>query len=304
MTKAICIFGSVLREDYDSYSDKDILIVSDNLDSIKSEILILESNKWSVSKYTWKKLDYVINNKSLFVQHIKRESKILLDTDDVLKDTLSRYVPLPSYNLQFEETKHLFLLLERISNNPIVIGWALDLLFTSFRNLSIFFLANEGIYTFSHKKIVSYLKQIKNYSYSDIEFFIDLRKYRYYYHKQFFSKLPSLDSFFEILDSVNQLYKIGLHSRVCNDDDYFEWIIGLLLKGELDYYQKFRLVENLVKNNRLMKYLHESENSKLKKIISDPQNQRHTFIQFGSYKRLLDNIGKEDNIVPIFEYSY
>lgn len=304
MSNAVCIFGSILREDYDLYSDKDILVISDSLENIKSEIAAFESYKWSVSKYTWKKLDYVINSKSLFVQHLKHESRILLDKDDSLKDMLSRYEPLSSYIMQFEDAKHLFLLLERISNNPSVIGWALDVLFTSFRNLSIFFLANEGIYTFSHSNIINHLKEIKDFKYTEIEFYLNLRRYRYYYQKQLFSIIPNIDDFFKVLDSVNQLFKIGLHTQVYNDDEYFEWIISLLVKDNLDYYQKFRLIENLIKNNRIEKYLIVSELDKLKKIINDPQNKRHTFVQFDSYKKLLSNLGSGGSIVPIFEYGY
>ena len=73
---SIAIYGSSTRENFDQYSDKDILIVGESYKNIKTLKVEYENQGFSVSAYTYSKLNFMSLNGSLFIDHLVKESKI------------------------------------------------------------------------------------------------------------------------------------------------------------------------------------------------------------------------------------
>ena len=88
---SVAIYGSSTRENFDKYSDKDILIVAETYREIKSLRLEYENQGFSASTYTYSKLQFMSENGSLFIDHLVKESQILIDLNGkfnlILKQT-------------------------------------------------------------------------------------------------------------------------------------------------------------------------------------------------------------------------
>ena len=154
--ESTCVFGSVARSSTDSISDKDILIVSNNL---KRRIELTKQWKaegWSVSAYTPNRFKAIIKSGSLFVQHIKHEGVVLSDRDGWLRHTLNMAKPKPTYSRDAQSSVYLAMPIERfcgdqwISQYPIVA----DLAFVCVRNFGINYLADRGNLIFDYQMIV------------------------------------------------------------------------------------------------------------------------------------------------------
>ncbi len=101
------IFGSIVRGDNDSLSDKDILIVDDCISILSARKEVLESEGWSVASYTFKKLKALSDNGALFIQHLKQESSITHDKDNKLSDALRAFKPKHSYHVDLRANLQL-----------------------------------------------------------------------------------------------------------------------------------------------------------------------------------------------------
>ena len=94
---SVAIFGSTLRNDYDKYSDKDLLIVADSykeLDALKNKY---SKDNWSISFYTYSKLEYLSKSGNLFIKHLQKESEILIDVDNKLDSILKGFKEKSNY---------------------------------------------------------------------------------------------------------------------------------------------------------------------------------------------------------------
>ena len=102
---SIAIYGSSLRQSFDMYSDKDLLIVSSSYKSLSKLKNKYEEQGYSVSTYTYKKLQYLSNKSSLFIQHLKVESKIIKDNNNQLSFILKNYIQKTPTELEITESK-------------------------------------------------------------------------------------------------------------------------------------------------------------------------------------------------------
>ena len=66
---SIAHFGSSLRNDFDKYSDKDLLIVAEDWATVNKLKANYQNQGWSVSTYTYSKLEYLSKQGNLFVKH-------------------------------------------------------------------------------------------------------------------------------------------------------------------------------------------------------------------------------------------
>lgn len=70
MKYSILIYGSSIRGNSDKYSDKDLLIVAEEYNVLNSLKDYYSQLGWSVSTYTYDKLNYLSINGYLFVKHL------------------------------------------------------------------------------------------------------------------------------------------------------------------------------------------------------------------------------------------
>lgn len=195
---AIALFGSAIRGDPDQFSDKDVLLVSDDKDSLAHAKTILKRLGFSASCYDWNKLRVMSARKALFLQHLKQESLIILDRTNGLEDILASFEPAENYSKELELTRSLITLTERFPDTPIGVGWALDILAVGFRNLAILSCANEGRYVFSYQRLLKSLVDfgvIDEHEHSPLW---NLREYKAKYRNRNFVVFPSKDVVYSI----------------------------------------------------------------------------------------------------------
>ena len=268
---SIALFGSVVRGDFDKYSDKDILLVGNKSLEINSLKNQLGKNKWSCASYTWDKLNYLKSQQSLFIQHLKKESWILHDHNENYKTFLSNYNPKSDYTKEYYNSNNLFKSLEYLNDNHYSNLWALDVLSVGFRNLAIFRLANEGIYEFSHKSIIQSLHKIGLINHEDIPLLLKLRVLKRLFRKKTLFVFPTQKETLQLIETVNKCFKIGLESKVLKSDDFSDKILSLVNKpNHFDNYQKIRSIEAYMIANKI-------HNERLDKIISNPQENLKAF---------------------------
>jgi hypothetical protein len=147
------IFGSAARGDADAISDRDILIVDDNYETLRRRSDELKGAGFSVASYTFSKLEALAQKGALFIQHLKLESNILSDRRRRLTHILMNFSPKSSYQQEIESNKYLAAL---ISTHPATSNgalWAADVLYVAARNFGILSLAERGIHHYSYRMI-------------------------------------------------------------------------------------------------------------------------------------------------------
>jgi len=234
---AIAVFGSTARRQIDHLSDRDILFVSDKPAALRRAASRLETSGWSCINYSWSRLRKAAAWNSLFMQHLKQEAIILKDHEDILSSVLSRFSAKGSYKVEAEEAKHLLSILERIPNSIQGRYWALDVLMVGLRSLTIATLADEGIYSFSFKEMLTKLQRIGILSHENVIDLYALRRFKSKYRKRAWS--PDLDwaRVFHLIEIVDKRFSIGLNpvrakpwqvltAAVESDDNTNNWYLN------------------------------------------------------------------------------
>jgi hypothetical protein len=148
------LFGSAARRDGDVLSDFDYLIVAADAAALRPRKRWLASQGFSVSDYTWKRLERCFNEGTLFALHLKLEARPTFDRTGRLRNLFQSFKQKPQYGKDYEESLELFRPLECIPASAIGRAWALDTLAVAFRNSAILSLADEGRHVFSMTSIV------------------------------------------------------------------------------------------------------------------------------------------------------
>jgi hypothetical protein len=154
---AEALFGSAARQDGDILSDVDYLVVGNNHNKLRARKQWLTRQGFSVSDYTWKRLERSFENQTLFALHLAVESRPVLDRTGRLRDLFASYKPKTAYDSDFDDSLQLFRPLERVPASSQGRAWALDVLAVAFRNSAILQLAEQGRYVFSMRAIVEEL---------------------------------------------------------------------------------------------------------------------------------------------------
>ena len=94
---ALAAFGSAARGDHDAFSDRDLLVVTDDVKALKMLKSSFDSMGWSCTAYSWNRLQHAADHGSLFVQHLKQESNIYRDPSNRLADLLANFSTKASY---------------------------------------------------------------------------------------------------------------------------------------------------------------------------------------------------------------
>jgi len=151
------LFGSQSRGDHDQASDRDILIVDDRPAALRRRAQILAQQGWSVAPYTYRKLEALAGRGALFVQHLKMEGKVLKDAHGRYSQIVSEFRPKQFYTNDIRENARLAGLLTSQPQTGKGALWAADVLYVAVRNFGVLWLAEQGEYTFSYRRIISQL---------------------------------------------------------------------------------------------------------------------------------------------------
>lgn len=152
-------FGSCARGDTDNLSDRDFLIVDDDIHVLRERSAALKADGMSVAAYTFRKLDYLAAKRALFVQHLRLESAIIADRDGRLARLLSSFRPKKFYGAEIKENTELAKLIATAPPGAVSELWAADVLYVTVRNFGVLWLAGRERYVFAYDKILDALRE-------------------------------------------------------------------------------------------------------------------------------------------------
>ncbi len=164
---AIAEFGSSTRGTRDQLSDRDLLIVSERGTGRKISNRY-RSLGYSVTLLSPKQLYFMQSRGSLFVQHLKHESHILVDFNSEFRSWLDRsqlVSPSPG------EIQRCISTVEYIGtwpNDSRLTGWRADFLYCVSRDLLIKYLATQGHLAFGIDDLESELTQQFSNQFKDL----------------------------------------------------------------------------------------------------------------------------------------
>lgn len=241
---AIAYYGSSVRGDDDHFSDRDVLLVSDDAVALEGLKFRLTAQGYSCAGYDWAKLNLLASKKALFVQHLKQESQIIVDKDNRLRSLLASYAPASAYSRQIDAARQMVALTEYFPDTPQGIGWALDVLAIGFRNLAILTLANEGKYVFSFPQLVSELRKMELVEANDQRSLVNLRRYKSSFRKKQFSLLPSKKKVFDLQRIIGETFDVSLESKVISRESFNDYCLHSSKSAQIEqWYLKARLYE-------------------------------------------------------------
>lgn len=153
---AIAEFGSTTRHTQDCHSDHDLLIVCERNPGRKLSDKYQDQG-YSVTLLTPRQLKFMQKRGSLFIQHLKYESRILCDTNSELRNYLESS---PLISPSKGEIERCISTLEYIGswpNDSRLTGWRADFLYCVSRDLLIKYLAKQRVLAFGLEDLESAL---------------------------------------------------------------------------------------------------------------------------------------------------
>lgn len=291
---SICAFGSKVRKDFDQYSDKDLLIVSDDTTILSSLKDNYESKGWSTSTYTYKKLAYLAHNGSLFIHHLKTESDILVDESNELSTILKKFRLKDNYHKELVDDLQFFSAFTSVNEAKLAYAWLIDLFCVGFRNYYIHYYANKGLYIYSFKAIIQQLLFENQITKLESNILMELRIIKRMYRCNTQDIYPDKSY---CIDVVNILTKLGLvHTFSFQSHSEFKHsTVNTLKNKQLTSYQRLRLIEGLHQ-------LDTSTNTMLGRYITNPQAYTFLFSDDEFVNDIIDELGMS-NPEKSFSYS-
>ena len=245
-TEAIALFGSAARGDNDAFSDSDLLIVSDDRTVLKELKAKHDMQGWSSTAYSWKRLQRAADRGSLFVQHLKQESKTIRDPTDRLGHLFAEYEPKPTYAREldsaFSLVGELMQTLPLCRSGPM---WALDILSVGFRSMAVAKLADHGIYAFANEELTGGLTRIGTLSKGEGRQLNQLRRFKSMYRRGTIDESVTWTSTFEWIRLIDRALGIGLNPRCTKPIDVVELALLKCSAEDADanWYARCRRVE-------------------------------------------------------------
>ncbi len=163
---SICVFGSSARATNDAISDRDVLIVANDIASTKDIVAEWTKQGWSVSLYSRKRLRNVAKIGSLFVKHLQLEGIVLSDPSGWLSKILEEFCVKQSYYSEIADALDLALPLQRLKGVGIEVDQALaaDIGYVFLRNYAIYRCAEQQTYLFDYRALLEELQGIEKFS--------------------------------------------------------------------------------------------------------------------------------------------
>jgi hypothetical protein len=151
-----CIFGSTARNSFDSYSDRDMLVVAPSKRELVHGSRHWLSTGWSVANFTHQQISRMAARGSLFLQHLKQEAIIIRDDDGFLFSLMDRYQPKQEYEDELSDSIGLLhdLSRQRLDYWPTLCS--ADIAYVAIRNIAIARLASKGKYAFDYGDLIGY----------------------------------------------------------------------------------------------------------------------------------------------------
>ena len=149
---AIVEFGSLSRGEGDLYSDRDLLVICPT-ELRKNYLNRYEKEGYSVSLLTEKQLFFMQKKGSLFLQHLKFESRVIFDSNLEYSSFIETCDLFKPTSTEIGACQRSIEYLSKWPNIPLLSAWKADFLFCLSRDYLIKCLAKEGVVAFGLKDI-------------------------------------------------------------------------------------------------------------------------------------------------------
>lgn len=285
---SVAIYGSSTRENFDKYSDKDILIVADCYKELKTLKIEYENQGFSVSTYTYSKLKFMSENGSLFIDHLVKESKTLIDFDQKFNLILENHNSKKPSAKEFQDNKNYFKILKFVPNSKKGFGWFCDCLYIGFRNYLILKSAEKGNFNFSYLTLLEELKNENLITANETEILRELRVVKRNYREKLNDELPSKGYIIKIVEILCRLDLIK-NIKISTKIEFQDFVEISMKNNELGHYQKMRLIE-------MYYYLNGNENKEIERIICNPQFYASFFKKKKYIQNIIEKITSEKNV--------
>ena len=247
---SFAIFGSAARGDNDIFSDLDLLIVSDDTPTLRAMRSKCESVGWSCAAYSWSRLQRAADEGSLFVQHLKQESKVLSDPSNRLADLLARYSTKANYQRELNSAASLIgTLTQHLPLCEAGPMWTLDVLSVGFRSLAVANLADHGIYAFSNSGIIDGLTRIGMVSKDDAPHLNTLRRFKSLYRRGVVDRQIGWRDIFDWIRLIDRTFGLGLSSQCVRTPEIMELALAddSTAQADTDWYARCRRIESALR---------------------------------------------------------
>jgi hypothetical protein len=214
------LFGSAARGDFDRYSDRDLLLVATRPDDLRAAAALYSAAGWSCSLYSWHTLKRLCSRGGFFVEHLRREGKLLRDLDDALAHQIAIARCKTSYSEEIEQARQLFGVIEFVPETFWGASWALDILMVAVRSFGYATLANRGMYVFNYNQMLGHLVNFGLLSRCARLQLAELRIWKVRYRKGHYC--ASWNHALPLICEADRLMKIDLHVRRLHPHQYVE----------------------------------------------------------------------------------
>lgn len=153
------LFGSAARGNADALSDRDVLIVDDDVKLLAARSAELQANGASVASYTFTKLAALAKKGALFVQHLKLEALLTRDDGGRLSRLLNEFQPRTAYSVEIAENVKLSALAGAVPDGGRGLLLAADILYVSVRNHGVLSLAERGVHVYAFDAVAAGLEE-------------------------------------------------------------------------------------------------------------------------------------------------
>lgn len=294
---SLALFGSAARGDLDCFSDRDLLIVMDDEAGLMAAKAHYDSAGWSCTAYSWKRLQRAADQGSLFVQHLKQESKIILDPEERLAGLLEKYSTKSSYRQEFEGAASLLGdLTQQLPACQAGPMWTMDVLSVGFRSLAVAELADHGIYSFANTDILGGLVRTGMICRSDAYKLQPLRQFKSLYRQGLIHGGVDWPMTKEILTIIDRTFALGFDTGRMGAQDVLDMaLVGSSnARWSSDWYVRCRRIESALLMLKPREPSHHTDFTEqrqgLFKIVKSPNNYAWRFTRdyVGTQKSLAD----------------
>jgi predicted nucleotidyltransferase len=174
----VWLYGSHARGDSDELSDVDLLVISDEF---IADDLLLYSTPASVSRYSWREVEHMVEYGSLFLVHVRMEGKPLVETSDRKFWSLLRSMPpYMRANQELESFETVVADVSKSLQGDHSPPFELAVLGTAARHAAILGCYLLGTPVFSRREPFKKLLPCLNYDAADVAEFEGLYDFRVY----------------------------------------------------------------------------------------------------------------------------
>ena len=232
---SVCIFGSQARRTADLLSDRDVLVVGDPSSARDCTVAGWQARAWHVSVFDRVAFARLANVRSLFVQHLKQEGRIVRDDGRLLAAALEGYLPKRDYSAERNDALRQIAALPYSSGSRWFDLCLADIAYVFFRNAAILHFASTGFYCFQYDELV--VRVADKFGLSDAEqsALLALRDLKHAYRRRAPDRFaePLLGSARAVIQSIASTIPNQTESSIARGDTTDEYFRLRLLELNL-----------------------------------------------------------------------